>query len=656
MARRPKPRSPAGTRAERSRAARRAAARLTCGVAAALLALVPAPARALINPRYTVVDLVRDSRAVLVLRASAPQDGWIVAEAVETLLGAAPAETKFVFDYSDAVELTEDRAVAAFGGAETAPAVMCIQKEKQEGAVVAAVEIGTTWMGLTQGDQAGVWGLDSDANENALETVWGGSARRLVPAIRYALGDPAASFPVASTLTWSRDLSLGKLAGNAHGCLVTSDGVVVLSEGGDRILQAGVEGAPPTDVTDELGLASRSKAMASGDFNGDGRPDLASWDGKRLRLLLRGADGRFGTPTGGCDLGECLSLSAFGGGLVAGAGDGVVLLMPNPHGGFTGRRLAGPGGVCTVADFNDDGACDIVQVSAQAVALYAGQGKPGAFAAPAVTRLATVKRPVALVCGDYDTDGRLDVMVAGEGGSVLLSRDDARWTNIMDQTGELGAASGLGQGEAVVVSACPSDVNGDGRQCVAFFYAAASPGLFFSRGFACFGIARSLRLVETDLPAAEALGPGQTAGTLCDLNADLAPDLLAVDRQGGVWVVFSEDQAARRFHLTAENAGADPLTVNVWLGERRLGIWVVRPGEPASIDLPRAGKVTLRWRAAGGEHRTREVVVTTPTRVKFQGGPDAPAGGASSRQGGRRRPGSTCPPGGHAKLAGEPIA
>jgi hypothetical protein len=115
-------------------------------------------------------------------------------------------------------------------------------------------------MGLTQTDSKTAWKLDHDPND--LETVWAGSARRLIPV----------------------------------------DGVVVLSSGGDRVF---LPGTPPVDVTEKLGLRSRSRAMASGDFNGDGRQSVALFssaassgtaatrrtDGHSRRLNLRSMRG-----------------------------------------------------------------------------------------------------------------------------------------------------------------------------------------------------------------------------------------------------------------------------------------------------------------------------------------------------------------------------
>jgi hypothetical protein len=280
--------------------------------------------------------------------------------------------------------------------------------------------------------------------------------------------------------------------------------------------------------------------------------------------------------------------------------------------------LLGPGSVCAVADFNEDGAPDIVQVFAHGLVFYAGSREPGVFTESVITEVDIAKHPTAVVCGDYDTDGQLDLMVGGIGGSTLLIRgEDGGWLNVIAETGELGAASGLGQGDDVVVAACASDVNGDGRQCAALFHAASGPGLFFNRGFACFGIARSLDLSESRLPAAESLGTGQMTGLLSDLNGDLAPDMLAVDRQQGVWAVFGEEERSRRFQAVvslADPAGG-PLTVTAVMGKRRLGMWVIRPGEPTTVNLPRAGPLNLRWKRSDGTSASRALVVTRPTPV-----------------------------------------
>jgi hypothetical protein len=510
--------------------------------------------------------------------------------------------------------------VAVFGGSKTVIAVMCVQKKKQDGSVVGAIEIGTKWIGLTQGTDSGTWKMDKDPND--LETVWGGSARKLLPAIRYALGDPSASFPVTSALEWQRDAPMGQLAGNAHGCLVTDIGVVVLADSGDLVIEPGSKDAKPADITSKIGLATKSKFMTPGDFNGDGRMDLASWDGSKVSLALRGGDGKFFAPSEGVSLAECRSLNVVAQGLVSGDRRGLTFLKPHHNGGLVSTRVdaggeLGAGGVATAADFNEDGIPDVLQVFSKGVVFYAGTGSQGELARPVATKLQATKDPRVLVCGDFDTDGKLDVMVGGEGGSALLGIEDGVWSQIIGETGELGAASGLGQGDMTVVGACPSDINGDGRQAVAFFHGAGSPGLFFNRGFSCFGVARTLAFTDLKLPAAESLGGGQAAGILWDVDGDLVPDLFAVDTQRRIWTIFGDGKGAKRVMLTASMPpdAVNPLTVTVSMGQRAIGMYVVRPGEPTQICLPRTGKVSLMWKSLDGKTVSREIVVLAPKRI-----------------------------------------
>jgi hypothetical protein len=133
-------------------------------------------------------------------------------------------------------------------------------------------------------------------------------------------------------------------------------------------------------------------------------------------------------------------------------------------------------------------------------------------------------------------------------------------------------------------------------------------------GFACFGVALSLELSKSDLAAARALGTGQTTGTLADLNGDLLPDLLAVDRQQGVWVRFGESERSRRFQaiVSLADPASGPRTVTAVMGRRRLGTWVIRPGMPTIIGMPKAGPLTLRWRRADGTPESRGLVIVRP--------------------------------------------
>ncbi len=595
-------------------------------LAAAAIALAAASGLALVNPNFTVVDLKSASSEILVGRVDSVTDSQITVAVSKTLAGKqadADKQRKIILKPSGSEATAKDiqNAIRASG---SHLAMLFVRKEPNEdGDVVASLQVGTKWFGLIRTGEDR-WDLVADPDD--LETVWAGSASQLLRAVEYVLSDRSAEFPVESGLTWIDSEDLGELKGDAHGMLATEDGVIVLSEGGDRIYRTGSGNQGPKDVTDRLGLTSKSRAMTGGDFNGDGLADLASWDGGRLRLVLRAKDGTFSDPTAGSELKQCHSLASLGGSLVAAGSDGVAIAAPDGDDGLTIRRLPGPpkearlgdGGAAVVADFNDDGRADILHVYPAGLVFYAGGEGEQRFAEPVVQKVSVVKAPAAAICGDYDGDGRLDVFVAGQGGAIMLSRDGkGQWKNVTYQTGELDAAVGVDRTQTSAVGACPADLRGDGRQSVAVFSRDAAPGLFYARGFGCFAIAISLTRSQEDNDGYDALSRGQQAGLVVDLNGDRAPDLLGVDLDRNVWAVLTEPDRLRRFAVTVGvRAESEPVTLRAAMGSRGLGMYVVRPGCPQTIVLPRAGKLTLSWKSADAKKRSREVVVTRPVTIE----------------------------------------
>ncbi len=623
--------------------------------AAGFAAVLVAPALAVINPRFTPADLVRSSARILVLRVSAPKDNGLAAEVVETLKGAPLPQKKLGLALSDDSEVTADDVAQLVAPQRTATGILLLARpgKKAHDARAGAIQIGTQWFAGVR--QQGKWYLDKD--ERDLFSVWAGSARMLAEATRYVLAEPSASFPVRSEITWGSDLHLGKLSGRPNGCLVSDFGnpiglcAIVLSERGDRVYRAASKGEQPADITRTLKLTTATRAAAAGDFDGDGRLDLASWDGKALNLARQAAKGTFVARPLTVGLSHCLSLHALDvgagarTGLLAGTGRGPVVLSPDGRGGFTARALAGaaqqdaardlgPGGFCVAADFNQDGRCDVLELLTKGTMFYAGEGA-GRFKAPLKTTVALVKQPCAAVCGDYDTDGRLDLVAGGTDGLVLLrGTPDGRWDNSTHVTGELAYHGNANQPR--VVGAAPCDINNDGRQGVAFFYPNRNPLVFFNRGFACFGLARELELSgsgsissapidpfgpppKPKLKAAEALQHGQTAGTMLDLSADGVQDLLAVATQGDVWVLFGKagDRPPLGLTVALSPRARGPATISVSNDRRRIGMHVVRPGVPAYIGLEEPGPIRLEWAGPDGKPRRREVIVEGPTRVEL---------------------------------------
>ncbi len=603
--------------------------------AAAVILVAAAGAPALVNPNFTVVDLKSASSEILALRVESLADGKRTATVRTALIGpeADPDKPrKILLRFGGSDETARDLA-RALRGSDSRLAMLFVRKNKSEdGDVIGSLQVGTQWFGLIRTGQD-QWDVVADPDD--LETVWAGSADQLLRAVRYVLDDRGASFPVGSDLAWIDSEKLDTLQGDAHGALATGDGVIVLSQAGDRIYRPGKKGEGPKDITEKLGLASASRLMAPGDFNGDGLADLASWDGKALRLVRGNPDGTYSRPTTGSGWADCRSLASLGDSLVAADSKSVSLLIPNGRGGWKTRRLPEPdnqaelgqGGPALVADINDDGRCDILHVRQAGLVFYPGTDPAQRFTEPVAQKLPVMQGPADVICGDYDGDGRLDLFVVGRGGAAMFSRDDqGRWENVTYQTGELDAAVGTDRTQANLTAACPADLRGDGRQSVAVFAGDAAPGLFYARGFGCFAIAISLTRAQEEIEGYDALSQGQQAGLVADLNGDLAPDLFGVDLERTVWAVFTEPDRLRRFAVTVGIAPeAGPVTLRAAMGSRRLGMYVVRPHCPQTIVLPRAGKVTLSWKSPDGQPRRREVVVVRPVTIERLG-QDPPAG------------------------------
>jgi Bacterial Ig-like domain (group 3)/FG-GAP-like repeat len=129
-------------------------------------------------------------------------------------------------------------------------------------------------------------------------------------------------------------------------------------------------------------LDTNSNYMAAGDFNRDGKADLASLDGSTFEILIGKGDGTFAAPVN----------------YAVGANPVFALQT----------------------DLNGDGKKDIIVVNqgSNDVSVLLGKGD-GTFL-PQKT-YAAGKAPVAVVTGDFNRDGKIDMAVASsEGISVLL--------------------------------------------------------------------------------------------------------------------------------------------------------------------------------------------------------------------------------------------
>ena len=183
-------------------------------------------------------------------------------------------------------------------------------------------------------------------------------------------------------------------------------------------------------------------SVAVGDFNGDGKPDLAISNvasGNVTVLLGNGTGGFTAAPGSPFAVGAYpesvavadfnadgkLDLAVAGVGLYQSTGLNVTVLLGDGAGGFT----AAPGGASAtgdaptalaVADFNEDGLPDLAVINPETgtVAILLGNGT-GGFTSATGSPFTAGAQAVALAAGDFNADGKPDFAVANYGSNNL---------------------------------------------------------------------------------------------------------------------------------------------------------------------------------------------------------------------------------------------
>ena len=183
---------------------------------------------------------------------------------------------------------------------------------------------------------------------------------------------------------------------------------------------------------------SNPNTVSQGDFNGDGNPDLAYTDASGLHILLGNGDGSFrhvqdiSLPPG---MGGTITVAdvnsdgkldlLFGGlnplaqiGVVLGKGDGtfgspIVSTLP-----LNLNLYASIGGRFGVADFNGDGAPDVIASDSQNNYVYVLLGdNSGSFTLK--TTIFDGGAPGDVWTGDFNGDGHPDFVVHGQLGAWM---------------------------------------------------------------------------------------------------------------------------------------------------------------------------------------------------------------------------------------------
>ena len=623
--------------------------RSRCLTAAIIFAMLSVPfARALINPKFRPTHLVKESTLIasVGLKEGESKDIYL-AEIRQVLKGKTDLKS-FRLDLTKARDTQNADALRALA-AQGKPALFFASEKPAQGGEparnLALLHAGGAW-GVFYG-KAGGWLFD--CIDTGKQGIWAGGTDMLRRAVDYILEDEDADLPADEGAQWSAEpQKIAALDGAIRAIRpidLAGDGNTVLfvaRDKGDRLLACDSKGRKFTDITASRDLQSKSQEYAWGDFSGQGRLDLISFDGKAFSLHAQQADGRFQSRTldlGGALANGCIGMAALDAGvkgrsglLVSGSGLPVLVTL-GAEGRQTLTELQAPGvdlgklgkaGQCLVADFDGDGTADVLALREGGSIWFRGL-MPGGFA-PGVACAVKPGRGATRACvGDFDGDGRLDVFcVNTEGTSLWENEGDGKFANQFPFTGELLYNSQPGGNDCFV-----GDINNDGRQDILIAYGATSTGLkapqiFFNRGFRCFGAGHLMSVAERKLlPSANHAQDGQQAACLGDFDGDGAQDMILALSNGEIWSFFREngdgDARLASAFLRVGGPSMGPVVVTGWIGKRCMGAWNVVPGvSHACFGRNDAGPVTLKWRLPGGKEQQKEILLEKGGRVNVE--------------------------------------
>jgi hypothetical protein len=173
------------------------------------------------------------------------------------------------------------------------------------------------------------------------------------------------------------------------------------------------------------------RSLAVGDFNGDGKLDIAAVidSTNAVSIFLGNGNGSFAAPvqysTGQMLVSPPVLVGDFNGDrkldLAVATAGGIAILLGNGNGTFQPSLLSSaPGdGLLALGDFNGDGKLDIAKITQTGIINVALGNGDGTFQQAPGFQIPSILNTQSAVVGDFNGDGKLDVAFASQSSDVV---------------------------------------------------------------------------------------------------------------------------------------------------------------------------------------------------------------------------------------------
>lgn len=361
-------------------------------------------------------------------------------------------------------------------------------------------------------------------------------------------------------------------------------------------------------------LASGLSWGATGDFNGDGRADVAVTNAANntLSILLSNGAGGFshaaGSPITTGAAPNSVTVGDFNGdgktdlAVANFTSNAIGIFLGNGTGGFTaGTSVTITGGpfIVTAADVNSDGNTDLLvaNFASGTLATFLGNGA-GGFTAAAGSPVTIGGQPASATIGDFNGDGKVDVAVSNfQNNNVAILLGDGAG----GFTAAAGSPVATGAGAIGVET---GDFNADGKADLAVAN--------FTSGTVSILIGNGLGGFSASTPITTGGAPRELV--LFDFNGDGKLDL-AVVNNGVATISIYQGNGAGGFTAAGSpiSVGSQPVSVVTgdFTGDGRLDLVVLNSNSGTVQTIPGVGAAPL---VVGG---TPPSPTATPQTITF---------------------------------------